>query len=59
MARWKVWLEHEAEDTVVEAVDTDEEAEIDSLDLKTAQARLDALRKNLEDASQEDPPVKP
>ena len=53
MARWKVRLEQEANDTVTEVTDSDEEEEIDSVDLKTAQARLDVLRKDVHEAFQE------
>ena len=59
MARWKIWLEQEAEETIVEAVGSDEEEEIESYDLKTAQVRLDALKKNIAEASQENDPTEP
>ena len=44
LARWKVWLEQEADETVTKAVDSDEGEEVESTVLKTAQAKLDALR---------------
>ena len=36
LARWKVWLEQEAEDTVTEAGGSDEGEEVESTNLKTA-----------------------
>lgn len=59
MARWKIWLEQEAEETAVKAVGNDGEEEIESYDLKTAQVRLDALKKNIVEASQETVPAEP
>lgn len=46
LKRWSAKLEEEDElDTVVEAVDSNEEEEVDSL-LKTATSRLEAIRKD-------------
>ena len=59
MARWKVRLEQEVNETVTEVNDSDDEEEIDSLDLKTAQARLDAIRKETHEAFQENAPAEP
>ena len=59
MARWKIWLKQEADETVVEAVGSDEEEEIESYDLKTAQVRLDALKKSIAEASQENDSAEP
>ena len=44
LAWWNTWLEQEAEDTITDTVDSDEGEEGESIDLKYAQARLDALR---------------
>ena len=59
MVRWKVRLEQEANETVTKVADSDEEEEIDSTDLKTAQARLDASRKDVHEAFQEVAPAEP
>lgn len=59
MAQWKVRLEQEANEIVTKVVDSDGEEEIDSTDLKTAQARLDALRKDVHVAFQEVAPAEP
>ena len=59
MARWKIHLEKEVNETVTKIDDSDVKEETDSLDLKTAQARLDALRKDAHEAFQDDAPAKP
>lgn len=60
LARWKVWLEQEAEDTVTEAVSgSDESEEVESTDLKTSQVRLAVLRGVVHEAFQEVPPAEP
>lgn len=46
MARWKVHLEEEANETITEVFKREDEEETDSLDLKTSQTRLDAIRKD-------------
>ena len=60
LARWKVRLEEEAEDTVTETVgDSEEDDEAESNDLKTAQNRLAALRDIANEVFQEVPPAEP
>ena len=59
MARWKICLEQEENETTTEVVGNDKEEEIDSLCLKTASARLDAIRKEVHEAfpDKEDAPA--
>ena len=60
LARWKIWLEEEAKDTVTETVGgSDEGDEAESNDLKTARNRLAALRDISNEIFQEVPPAEP
>ena len=53
MVWWKARLEYEVNETVTEVAESDDEEEVELVDLKTAQARLDAIRKEVHEAFQE------
>lgn len=60
LARWKIRIEEEAEDTVTETVSSsDEDYEAESNDLKTARNRLAVLREVAHEIFQEVPPAEP
>ena len=57
LARWKIRLEEEAEDTVTETIGgSDEDDEAEASDLKTARNRLAELRDIAHEIFQEVPP---
>lgn len=60
LARWKLKLEEEAEDTVTETVGgSEEDDDAESNDLKTTRNRLAALRDIASEVFQEVPPAEP